>query len=75
MNAKTGAVYEPETIAILQAAMDAAWDSLAPEQQARTSKDYIAERILSLAAGGELDPGRLRSKAVIGIVPEDRPAA
>lgn len=55
--------FDPETITLLRAALDHAWLSLSPEQQARTTKSYLAQRILKLAAEGERDPARLRAYA------------
>jgi hypothetical protein len=36
--------YDPETIALLRNVLDAAWHSLSPEYQARTTKSHLAER-------------------------------
>jgi hypothetical protein len=64
-----GGSFDPETIALLRTALDEAWVNLAPEQQARASKSGLAERILNLAAQGERDPVRLRTRAVLEVVP------
>jgi hypothetical protein len=60
--------FEPEMIALMRAALDEAWSTLPFERQARTSKSELAERILKLAARGERDPVRLRTRAVIELV-------
>jgi hypothetical protein len=62
-----GGSFDPETIELLRAALDQAWQSLSPGQQAHTSKSFIAQRILKLAAGGERDPARLRRYALATI--------
>jgi hypothetical protein len=61
--------YDPETIALLRDVLDAAWHSLSPEHQARTSKSHLAERVLKLAARGERDPARLRVHAIVEVIP------
>ena len=62
-----GGSFDPETIKLLKAALDQAWLSLSSGQQAHTTKSYIAQRILKLAAQGERDPVRLRSYALATI--------
>ena len=68
MTTPNGACYDPETIGILKSALDAAWVSLLPSQQAQTTKSALAGRILQAAADGERDPLRLRARALIGAV-------
>ena len=58
--------FDPETIEVLRTALDEAWASLLPRQQARINKAELAERILALASVGERDPIRLRSAALNG---------
>ena len=58
--------FDPETIEVLRIALDEAWASLLPRQQALTSKTDLAERILALASVGERDPIRLRTAALNG---------
>jgi hypothetical protein len=67
MKISEGGSYDPETIALLRAALDAAWDALSPERRGCTSKAHLAERMLKLAAQGERDPARLRMRALIEI--------
>lgn len=62
-----GGSFDPETIQLLRAALDQAWRSLSPGQQAHTTKSFIAQRILKLAAQGERDPVHLRSYALATI--------
>jgi hypothetical protein len=73
MRYSEGGSYDPETIALLRMVLDAAWDALLPEQQARTSKSILAQRMLKLAAQGERDPIRLRTRAVIEVLPGRSP--
>ena len=63
-----GAAFDPETIALLRAVLDEAWDSLNAQEQAQSSKTLLAERILHLAATGERDPVRLRVAALTEVV-------
>jgi hypothetical protein len=63
-----GGAFNPETVTMLQAALDDAWTNLSPEQQAAMDKGALAGRILRLAAEGERDPIRLRAHAVMGFV-------
>jgi hypothetical protein len=70
MKISEGGSYDPETVTLLQAALDAAWDTLSAAQQARTTKSELARRMLKLAAGGERDPARLRARAVTEVVPD-----
>jgi hypothetical protein len=60
--------YDPETITLLRSVLDAAWDALPPEQRATSTKSRMASCLLSLAARGERDPIRLRSRAVMDVV-------
>ena len=43
----------------MQVAVDVAWGSLTPEQQAQSNKTVLATRILDAAAAGERSPARL----------------
>jgi hypothetical protein len=51
--------FDPQTIALLKAALEEAWKSLAPNEQAKTAKSVLAERILKQAAAGERDRKKL----------------
>jgi hypothetical protein len=59
--------FDPETITLLREVLDAAWDALPAEQRARTTKSRMALCLLELAARGERDPIRLRSRAAMDI--------
>ena len=48
--------------------LEEAWGSLRPEEQAQSSRSLIAERILKMAATGERDPIRLRTRALTEVV-------
>lgn len=61
---KAPAYFDPETISLLKTALDDAWASLPPQQQARMLKTTLAERILKSAARGERDRGRLLDAAL-----------
>ena len=63
-----GGAFDPETITLLRAVLDGAWNSLNAQEQAQSSKTLLAERMLRLAATGERDPVRLRVAAVTEIV-------
>ena len=58
----------PDTLRILQSVLEDTWDSLRPEERARTTKTLVATRILKAAARGERDPIRLRIEAMTGAV-------
>jgi hypothetical protein len=63
----------PETLKLMQSVLENTWESLRPEQRARTTKTQVAVRILEMAATGERDPVRLRTEAVTGVAtPEIR---
>jgi len=68
MKIRQGGSFDPETTALLRTVLDEAWVNLLPEQQSRTSKSDLAMRILVLAAQGERDPVRLRTRAVSEVV-------
>lgn len=67
MSVKSGTVFSPEVIEVMQTALSDAWASLPPEQQARTSQSALAERILTSVAEGETDPSQLRAAALRGL--------
>jgi len=58
----------PDTLKLLQSVLDDAWNSLRPEERARTSKTEVAVRVLEAASAGERDPARLRIEAITGVV-------
>lgn len=57
-----------DTLKLLQSVLDDAWNSLRPEERARTSKTEVAVRVLEAASAGERDPARLRIEAITGVV-------
>ena len=54
-----------ETVRNMQIALDLAWSSLSPEQQAQSSKEMLAARILDAADAGERSPARLLMLALM----------
>ena len=52
-----------ETVRDMQVALDLAWGSLTPEQQAQSSKALLATRIFNAAESGERSPARLLTLA------------
>jgi hypothetical protein len=63
--AKPGA-FEPETIALMSEAFDAACQELQDTGQPQIVLEVIAERIIAAASVGERDPVRLRKAALVG---------
>jgi hypothetical protein len=63
-----GVAFDPETIQLLRGVLDEAWASLRPDEQSRSTKSHLAERILKCAARGERDPARLRVYALTEVV-------
>jgi hypothetical protein len=57
--------FSPETVRNMQVALDLAWSSLSPEQQAQSSKSSLATRILDAAEAGERSPARLLMLALM----------
>src|SRR5262249_15803998 len=49
----------PETVRSMQVALDLAWSSLSPEEQAQSSRTLLGTRILDAAEAGERSPARL----------------
>lgn len=73
MSDSTEAGYDPETVAILQSALEDAWHALSPSRKTQMTKSEIALRILKCASGGERDPAKLRAVAVTAIVARAEP--
>jgi hypothetical protein len=61
--------FDPETLRILQRVFDEAAAALPAAEQTQERKALLASRILSLALGGETDPVRLHTAALLAIVP------
>jgi len=68
MQTAEGGAFDPETIELLRNILEEAWGSLRPEEQVQSSRSLIAERILKMAATGERDPMRLRTRALTEVV-------
>jgi hypothetical protein len=68
MNAVNGASYDPETLDLLRRVLDEIWISFSLEEQRRVVKSEIAARLLKAATDGELDPARLRARALANVV-------
>ena len=60
-------VFEPQAIAIMSEAFDAACKELHDTGQPEIVREVIAGRIIELARTGELDPVRLREAALVGL--------
>jgi hypothetical protein len=65
-----GTAYDPETVRLLRAVLDEAWDALAPRHREQISKSHMAQCVLRHAAAGERHPGRLRFRAIADAVQE-----
>jgi hypothetical protein len=61
----SGQGYDPETLAILEAAFDEAWALLKINADDSVTREALARCLLGLAGGGELDPVRLRNRALL----------
>jgi hypothetical protein len=68
MQTAEGGAFDPETIELLRNILEETWGSLRPEDQAQSSRSLIAERIIKMAATGERDPIRLRTRALTEVV-------
>jgi hypothetical protein len=60
------AYYSAETLTLLRAALDEAWELLPDHRKPEIQKIDMAQRILRRASEGERDPVRLRAAALIG---------
>jgi hypothetical protein len=65
--------YDPQTIELLVRTLALAWQSLSPEQRARTNRLAMAQQMLRAAAKGERDPIRLRASAILQVVSPEPP--
>jgi hypothetical protein len=57
-------VFDPETIAILEAVLDEAWAPIQAQRNGNTTRAALADRILNLAVKGERNPARLLDGAL-----------
>jgi hypothetical protein len=58
------AYYSPDTLVLLRAALDEAWELLPDHLKSDVQKSALAQRILRRASEGERDPIKLRSAAL-----------
>jgi hypothetical protein len=58
----------PNIRRLLRTILDETWETLRPEERARTSKAIVAQRLINAVAAGERDPVRLRIEAIAGVV-------
>jgi hypothetical protein len=61
--------FDPDTLRILQSVFDEAAAALPDHEQTPERKAVLASRILSLALSGETDPVRLRTAALLAVLP------
>jgi hypothetical protein len=61
----SGQAYDPETLAILEAAFDEAWALLKINSDQSVTREALARCLLVLASGGERDRVRLRNQALL----------
>jgi hypothetical protein len=59
--------FDPDAVAIMSSAFDAALASLNDQNQSPTVREIIAKRIIAAAMKGERDPERLRQEAINAI--------
>jgi hypothetical protein len=64
----TGAVFQPELIALMRSVLDEAAALLPEAKRTSTIKAEIASHILACAAKGERDPVALKMAALIAVV-------
>ena len=60
----------PERRAILQRALEKAWEFVPPKRRTRANRDALAVAIVRSAARGNSDPGLLSALALSSIIPE-----
>jgi hypothetical protein len=61
--------FDPDTLRVLQKVFEEAAAALPRDQQTQERKTILASRILYLAWTGETDPVRLRTAALLQVVP------
>ena len=64
-----GRTFDPDTLRILQTVFEEAAAALPSDQQTQERKAILASRILCLAWMGETDPVRLRTAALLRVLP------
>jgi hypothetical protein len=63
-------VFELDDIAILQSALDQAWEFVPPKRRTRANREALAADIVRLAAYSKSDPGLLSVRALSRLIPE-----
>jgi hypothetical protein len=58
----------PNIRRLLRTILDETWETLRPEERARTSKAMVAQRLINAVVAGERDPVRLRIEAIVRVV-------
>jgi hypothetical protein len=61
--------FDPETLRVLQSVFEEAAAALPADERSEQRRMDLASRILSLASSGETDPVRLRTAALLHVVP------
>jgi hypothetical protein len=67
MSSERTVFFDPTTLAMLRNVLDDAWSRL-PAGQTEVTRSLLAQRILRAAKAGELDPARLRARAIATLV-------
>jgi hypothetical protein len=73
VNSATGTSFEPETIELMRQVLDYAVAKLPKHLHTPGVKLELAQLILKAATGGERDPIRLRTGALIAVTTRHRP--
>jgi len=69
MRSNPGVFFEPEVIALMSEAFEAACKILRDAGQPQVVREAIAGRIIAAASIGERDPARLQAAALVGARP------
>lgn len=64
------AQFDPETLIVLQKALDAAWAAVPDQCKSETRRSELAQLILKLAADGARHAGERRARSVAGPIRE-----
>jgi hypothetical protein len=62
-----GSFFEPETVALMSEALEAACKVLGGFDQLDAAREVIARRVIVAASMGERDPDRLQARALAGL--------
>jgi hypothetical protein len=55
----THGVFDSESVRLMRAALDQAWEALPPDRQTAETRERIAQAVVNLATQWERDPARL----------------